>query len=555
MGSGTSNLTDSSSVASWGDRAFSPLWLFLVVVVAAQAFLVFAKGYNWDEFLHFSQIHDLHAGRLFSFLQTLHARLFVWIIELPLSIVGQMQTVRVVMLLFECVAIAAIIVLGDRLADRKTALLAGLVYATSGTTFVHGFAIRPDPMIAALLMTALALLITRRLSGLNLVIAGVLVGISGALTVKSVFLLPCFLGAAFYRITENGALERSACLRLLVLPLSSVVVFTALLVWHRSGVTQEPVSATEIGAGAQKFLGAGLFQNWRYTVGSLLAAPVLVAALIISWGRFREMEPRLRWLLLSFALPLVVVIFYRNTYPYFFVFLFAPITVAALPGLLALTKRYSLLKVGVVLGLSPILALFTQPYWLIGNQRAQIDEIQRLFPEPAKYLSFSGYIPDFARVVPHLMSGPGLDTYRRRGVPVIAKEVDSGSVGFVLADTPGILAALQGRRGDTDLLWEDYKSLEGNFLHYTNAIWLTGKKVCPTASPRKIRIVRPGNYSIDGGALLINGVSVDDRASVLLDSGLHSVRNSGDACVKLWNFEAVPRPPLSYPVGPTTAGY
>src|SRR3546814_15914199 len=73
-----------------------------------------------------------------------------------------------------------------RFADRETALLCGLIYATGGYVFLHAFALRADMIAAALLMTALWLILCRPLRGREIALILLLVGLAFVSTIKAV---------------------------------------------------------------------------------------------------------------------------------------------------------------------------------------------------------------------------------------------------------------------------------------------------------------------------------------------------------------------------------
>ena len=529
--------------------------LALAAIIVGQIFLVFAKGFNWDEFLHFGQIYDLREGRLFWALQTFHARVFSWVPDLTPDIIAQMRITRICMLGFELVAIGSIAVIARHLTDLRTALLAALVYAASGAVFVHGFSFRADPIITALLMASLAILVTRSLSVKTLIAAGVLIGLAGTFSIKSILYLPCFAGAALYRLSKEGIFDWRGMLRLLVVPIIAVCEMAILLAWHQSGTMESATIASGTSSRASSFLGSGFFLNRHYVLQNLLFAPVLSASVVTALVLLRRHNRPELYLYLGLVLPVLSLVFYRNTYPYFFVFLFAPLAVFAGPGLRAIRFRYGWKKVALVAAIAPAVMLALQPYWLVQNQRSQIDEIHRLFPTPVQYLSYSNYVPDYPRVVPNLISGIGLAKYRTLSIPPIAAGVNAGEVAFVLADSPILLSALRGEYLANTLHDDDFAAISKNYIHYAGRIWLSGKEVCPADGLRQINIVRSGPYTVDGGTIFLDGRQVGTRTTLRLQAGSYTVQNKGQSCVRLWNLPKVPFVPADFSSGRTRAGF
>jgi len=526
------------------------------ILVLLQFGLIWTKGINWDEFLHFSQVHDLNNGRLVWVFQTLHARMFAWVPAIASDPITQIQIARIGMLGFEIVAAGAVVVLARRFASRGTALLAGLIYMASSAVFLHGFSFRADPMATATLMTALCLLVTCRLRTGTILLAGALIGIAGMMTIKSILYLPCFVGAGLLRLGEEERTGRFAvAAKIATVPLVAGAVFAVVFALHQIGIASDDTVPNAVGSRASRFLGSGLFLRWNFTVSQFLGAPLLTAALVTTIFMVKNRPAGERIFILAMLAPLLSLIFYRNTYPYFFVFLFAPVCAAITPALDVMVNRYGLRPILAVLAMTPLALLVSQPYGLLPRQRAQIDEIHRLFPQPVGYLAYTSFVPDYPRIIPFLISGLGLKRYHDGRQPGIARKIAAGEVAFVLADSPPIIAGLEGKRIPGTLLKEDFSMLDGNFLHYTEALWLSGKKVCTGQGRQTVHIVRPGPYTLDGGALTIDGIPVENGRVITLARGAHTINHAGEGCVRLWNLPETPRPPVDYPPGPAMEGF
>src|SRR3546814_4925784 len=103
-----------------------------------------------------------------------------------------------------------------RFADRETALLCGLIYATGGYVFLHAFALRADMIAAALLMTALWLILCRPLRGREIALILLLVGLAFVSTIKAVLYAPAFLGVLLFRLEKPRSEEHTSELQSLM---------------------------------------------------------------------------------------------------------------------------------------------------------------------------------------------------------------------------------------------------------------------------------------------------------------------------------------------------
>ncbi|MFC6657678.1 hypothetical protein ACFQEX_20515 [Roseibium salinum] len=359
-------------------KDYSKFIATMVCLFLTQAALIFLKSMNWDEFLHFSQVYDLANGRLVWFFQTLQSRLFFWAPAVSPDIITQLQAARFVMLGFEIVAVMMVILLARQFVDREIALLTGLVYLAGGYTFAHGFSYRPDPMAAATLMTALYVLARRDLSVWNILLTGSLVGLAGMMTVKSIFYLPCFAGIAVFRLLESRSSQGMTLLRVAAVPVVAVIVFAVVLVVHMNGIQIHQTASASVVSKSQSFLNSGLFLRAQYTIAQALMAPLILIGIVLLPFLMPGRSRNENIVLASLLVPLVTLIFYRNTYPYFFVFLLAPVCVAIAPSIALLARRYSVLGILPIVLLSPIKFLFLEDYDVIDRQRALINEVHRL---------------------------------------------------------------------------------------------------------------------------------------------------------------------------------
>jgi hypothetical protein len=441
-----------------------------------------------------------------------------------------------------------VVLLARLLVDRRAALVTGLVYLAGGYVFTQGFSFRSDPIATAVLMSALYLFARFGRHTAALVLVGALVGLAGLMTIKSIFYAPCFAAFALWRLMDVGEKLKEAA-RIAIVPLIALATFVAVLQFHRVGLAPDRGTNFALGSGIGKFLGDGPGSRTKYIYEQAALAPLITIGLAISAFVWRRMERREAVACAGLLTPLLSLLVYRNTFPYFFVFLMAPVCVGIAPSIGVLLARYRLKWLLPIIALAPLYLLARERYDVVDRQRALIAEVHRLFPEPTGYLAYGGIIADYPRILPHLISGVGLQGYRERGVPVIANAIARGEVAFVIADSPPVKAGLEGRQLPDSLFPRDFAMLRANFLHYGETIWIAGKMVCPAAGEQGIEILRGGPYAVDGGLLRIDGVTIADGQALRLARGRHAIEHESGACVRMWALPAVPRLPPDYPRG------
>ncbi|WP_321323143.1 hypothetical protein [uncultured Parasphingorhabdus sp.] len=527
----------------------------LIAVVCCQIWLIFQKAINWDEFLHFGQIYELADGRLSGSLQSLHVRLFGWAAMAAENVITQIQIARIAMLVCVLFTTGCIVLLSRRLVDGETALLSGLVYLTAGFVFTNAFTYRPDPVAAAALMGALSLLVFGSFSWKRVILSGLLVGLAGALTIKSVFYAPCFAAVAYlqWRDTTDGRFH--IVYRSTAVLVVAMFAFALIVGLHGSNLPAASTQGSSLGGKIDSFLRFFEFEQIRYVLAEMALAPLLTLGLILLVPVASGLPRNIKILLLGLCGPLLCILFYRNTFPYFFTFLLPPVCVAITPVLAQLVRRYGFLPVIIVSLFGPAFLLVNEPYGTLERQRATISEIERLFPEPTSYLSYSSYMPEYPRQFRSLISGVALGRYWQEREGQIARDIEDGRIAFVIA-TGDALDLVYQTDGPAPLLpASDVAALRSNFLRYSDTIFIAGKNVCSQGEEQELRIFRSGVYSVDGGDLVIDGRHIADQHSVSLTAGTYLAGPVQGGCVKLWALDHVPELPEDFPEGPIAGGF
>lgn len=549
------------AVAKSGQREGAPIdrtrfilcTIFLLIL--CQSWLIFQKAINWDEFLHFGQIYELADGRLRSGIQTLDARLFGWATRVSQDVMLQIQAIRFVMLACALLTALSVTILARQLVRVEIALLCGLVYLSAGFVFTNAFTYRTDPVAAAALMSALCILALGKLSWLRAVLAGILVGFAGALTIKSIFYLPCFAAIAWLHWSVLDVRKFRTFVLLCGVILASLLFFALLIGLHRAGLPASEAPASGLGRSLGNFLNFFGFEQIRYVYLEMIFAPIVTAGLVMLPIVAKELPKATKILLIGLCGPLLCILFYRNTYPYFFTFLLPPVCVAIAPALSTLVARYNAIPVVIGALIGPAFLLANEPYGTLARQEAVINEVERLFPEPTPYLSFSSYVPHYPRQFPSLMSGPGLRGYWKLHKGQIASDIEAGRIAFVIVTDDALDAVFKSDGPAAFLPEHDVAALRDNFLEYSDKIFILGRAICPQTREQKVEIVRSGPYSLEGGDLAVDGREVSDGSSITLQSGPHEVIHRQGECVKLWGLDQVPVLPKNFPVGSIDGGF
>jgi hypothetical protein len=247
--------------------------------------------------------------------------------------------------------------------------------------------------------------------------------------------------------------------------------------------------------------------------------------------------------LAGFIAPIAVLLFYRNTFPYFFVFILAPVAVAIAPALSLVRDRYGNAFLAVVLSAMPLGLAVLEPRDVIGHQRALIDYVHREFPEKTGYLDYSGMIADYPRVINHLTSGNGIAGYYARGDAIVGREIDRGNVPFIIANQYVISEALEGRPIPGTFLPADIAAMKGNYVRQWGVLWREGTQVPAGMGAFEFDLRRGGDFVLAGDPLTIDGVRVAHGAKTRLSKGRHLVSGGRRAPATLWRGRLPAAPP------------
>jgi hypothetical protein len=335
--------------------------------------------------------------------------------------------------------------------------------------------------------------------------------------------------------------------------------FAAIYFYHRSGLAPVPDrfrGSAFAGHGLQWFT-EGVAPNGLYTMRAMLSAPLLVAGLALSlcgWKHDGIEGPR-KIALIGLLLPLITLLFYRNTFPYFFAFIFAPMTVAVAPAIGIIRERFGTVPLSLALTIIPLAAAISEPRDVIARQQALIDYVHSEFPQGSGYLGYSGMAADYPRVINHLTSGIGIQTYHQRGDPVVARAINAGSVPFIIANHAAIAGALIGRPMPETFLPEDVAAMHGNYLPQWGLLWREGKRLPAGEGEFEFELSRGGPFTLDGAPVTLDGKLIGSGVTIHLAPGSHSVSGSRPAAAILWRGKTLPATPPRIESGPLFTNY
>ena len=508
---------------------------------------------NWDEFFFLSKVHAYLAGDLTGRLQSLHVHFFTWLTAVSENEVDQIVAARLVMLVLHGLTAFLLYRIAARATDRPSSLFAALAYLSMSYVFRGGSSFRVDPIAIFFILAAFDLIVLRKTNALRTAFAGTLFGIAGMVTIKTAIFFPSFIFILALPVFFNE--HRTEAAHRLTLGLGAAVGGFALFYWlHDLSLAIAPSSgSSDVASGgfAKTLLDAGLFPQFPIFLMSLLndlgvwafiAAGGILTVLRLTTTRAID---RFLWLeIAALAAPLGALLIYRNSFPYFYGFLMAPVAILVAIAWQALgTHR---LKGWIGFGV-PTIKLLTVVILLFNlisqgtfgprdkpleHQRQVLDVIHRAFPEPVHYFDRSSIVASYSQAG-FFMSTWGMDSYRAAGKRVFARAIAEKGPPLLIADHPLLdlenkvypLGTHYGHR----LLPDDRAALDAAYVHHWGPIYVAGAQVLfeDPARPKTVNIAVAGPYTLETvHPVTIEGSLVQPGENLTLSRGPHEIKAS-----------------------------
>lgn len=530
-------------------RVYIPALLF-VTCLAAQLYLVFNKSFNWDEFIHFSQVYQLKAGNFIQPFQVFHLRMLGWAPGTAVDLLDQMRAARLFMWATHLLTLFMIYGVARQFTSASNAFFGSFAYLTAGYVFGHAFSIRSDPFVTAALMCALFTLAKGEFGWTRAIVAGLLLGLAGMFSVKAIFYAPCFAGLAWLKF-RKAPRKPEFLARFAAFTGAAFLSFATIYFYHTSG-------AAEVAPAVKQPATVSFFLRW-FTIGmpfggfiirETILAPLFALGILLAPLAWKKagLNADERVALAGFIAPLIVLIFYRNTFPYFFTFILAPVAVAIAPALGMVRDRYGNAFLAVVLTAAPIALAILEPRDMIRRQEALINYVHNEFPSGTRYLDYSAMIADYPRILTHLTSGNGLRLYHEAGDPIIAREINRGQLPFIIANHNVIAAVLENRPNPETFLPGDLEAIRGNYVRQWGVLWREGTYVPNGQDDYVFELRRAGTFVLAGGPVVLDNAAVTPGAKITLRAGRHLVKGDRRIASTLWRGDRLPTPPPSLPL-------
>ncbi len=516
--------------SNWAIAAFA-----LFIVAALQFPLVWQRSIHWDEFYHYSQLHQLANGALTQPLQTLHARFFSWVLEMPGNGIDHTIIIRFAMLACEWVAALAIGGIAARFTDRTTGCICAAAYISGGFVFQHGFSFRADPMAAALLMSSLWILLSTRLSWLAMLATGALLAVAAMITIKIVLFAPAFAGIVWLRWNEKNRSVKWL-MRLFCTGIFAALVFVVIYWLHSRGLTGESdnVAKGVVSNSASKMFGFGQLPYLIFGLKQVLLAPVLAAAIIFFPATlFRHKGTTAQKMALAglFA-PVFTLFFYHNTAPYYYTFMLPPVVAAVSIVVAEFRAKFGTLLVAGLFVFTALMLWSKETDEPIRNQRTLMAAAEKMFPGGVAYFDFCAFLGEFPKANA-FMTPWGIELYKAGFYPAMTAQMVKQPVPLVMDNDPMFKRLLERSGPVPEFIPADAAAVRDTYIPLWGPYWIAGRRFAAgTVGSFIVRV--PGPYTVRGGRISIDGRDYFAGDVVELARGEHQVSADGGAVTVVW---------------------
>jgi hypothetical protein len=514
---------------------FVPLAIAGLAVMAAvlQLFMVLNFEINWDEFFYLGWVYDWRNGELGLVLQTIFLRFFTWLPAVSDNEVTQIVAGRLFMLAGLSASCAMLVSMIRRFYSGQAALLSVLLFVSFSFVFRHATSFRADMILTTLCIMVLWLIMKKHLIWRDVLIAGIVFGLAGMVSIKSIFYAPT-ISLILLAHWARAGWSKDMLIKSLTMGLVAMLSFAGFYALHYSAT---PNASSGVGyvsnVAGQSLMDAGFFPR-----GSIFRSGVIqniffwiCAGLGFAavWRKLRQKDTV--WMAmasLGFALPLLTIVFYRHAYPYYYPLMLAPLTLlmaAAFDMNFIKKDAKRVLMVSALIAFNFVMIAARSIPQNLTAQKNTVAQVHAIFPTSTAYIDRNDMVSSYPKSG-LFMSHWYMANYYRANTPIFADILAAEQPKFLLANIQGLDLDHITQTTQRRLLRTDEHLLQDNYIHHWGPIYVAGKRVDLTPdTPINISIIIKGPYTVESPyPVQINGIKRQNGDVINLDMGPINVR-------------------------------
>ena len=529
----------------------SPLiYTFFFMLILAKLRVIIYYGINFDEFAFLSIIFDLEHGEVKKAFTQGSIYIFHWMTFLPYNEITLIQIGRFCALVCHLLTGYFIYKSARFFYKDESAIFAPILWFSFSYVLWQGTSFRVDPFINVLLSCALFLSLNPAKNLKSSLIIGILIAISGFLSVKSIFMAIVIGGILILQFFDTHR-KKQTLVQVFSIFSTSVLTFTILTAIH---MHYNGLETGSLGGPTKNFAQVNdfifdveFFRGYIYLAHSIMYNPVYWLALFYSLlalalQKTTKENPIRAFSLLLLLLPLTTVLFYKNAYPYFYAFMLIPTTIVCINILdiifdyLSPQKKKTFKQVIIILC---CLQVYIHNIYKVGihnntSQTQIVENVHNIFPDKVPYLTDLGMISTYDNVGFFGKFILGRKYYNNGLYGTMESTIKNKKPVFILdhAEPPADAKNLE----DVDFLpylnEADKTFIKENYIPHWRGIYVSGKNIeLPNEGTHKtFNIYIPGLYTIESKTpVTINEKNYMPNQTLMLKTGTHTISSANPA--------------------------
>jgi len=370
------------------------------ISLIVKLYLIFTLKINWDEFFFLSKVHlHLNSTQERALFQNFHVLFFSWIPMISSNEVNQVISARMVLFCLLVGSSVFIYRIGILFLNKSGVLFSLLCYLCLSNMMIHAASFRADPICSFLFIASVYLMLSHKARPFAMAGCGSLMALSLMISIKASFHL-FTLGLIFLCFIIQFQDKKRTLVYLGYFSAVFFIFLGLIFFFHQFGkVTAVGSNPFVFAAQAAKkvifqagffpargFFAISLYENATVWVLTFIGIGIWIKEVFI----FKDGLPYC--IPFAFLFPLLTLFFYRNAFPYYYVFIMAPAIIFAGKvihmAMEDFRKSSSTLHIFFA-GLFIFLVFFQFvinfskiPHNEAADQRIFFDQIHQIFPRP-----------------------------------------------------------------------------------------------------------------------------------------------------------------------------
>ncbi|PWI34651.1 hypothetical protein DI392_05995 [Vibrio albus] len=525
-------------------------WLcfLLLFSIFCKIFTAVRYEINWDEFYYLSFIYKFIVGDSINSFQTFHVHFFSWLRLVSKNEVEQIVFARILMVLLQVVTGYFIFKICRYQFSISASVFAVLAYFSFSYVIRTGASFRADPIATCCLVITLYYILSVRMTIIHSILSGIITAFSFAFTLKSAIYLPTFILIMAINLVYSQE-RRIDLYRYFFYFLSTSLAFLLFYLYHFTsiGTTDFFKDTGSMVNGADKTFNHNLlFPRKSYLlfsfvmdIGYWLVLLYGIKYLVLSLMKERTNNKEYSLKFIALLILLLSLVFYRNSYPYFYSFMLAPVSVLFAmswdvfhsQGTNIERKIFSTVVMLFFLLSAAYNGVITPFKRSLDYQHRLIEVVHTVFPSPVSYLDRCSMISSYPQKG-FFMSTWGMENYLKRNKAVIKHAVENKEPVFMVLNSP-YLNVMSSDGGEANwMLREDVQALKNNYIQHWNELYVAGKQIILTEKDPKMvfKINISGKYTLESDSgVFVDGELIYPLETINLSKGTHSMALSNQS--------------------------